>query len=265
MSGEATMKAPKLEPAGEAPSAERPRPRRAAAPDEAESGGAADGQSAAARTEGVPPVGGEFFSHSAMLLLGRLVSETVGFYNRRFALEKKDVIRIYSNIARAARHKGHREKAIAAFQEIVKLTPREADPHLHLGRLYQEQGQHERATNSFRTVVRLRPTSAEAHFRLGLCLLRQKQLDEALASLEQAVELEPTNARAHQRIGSILDQKGRADEAIAALKRAVDLEPDEVRFQQQLGFLYESAGRHDEAVACFKKVLELENVADEDL
>lgn len=264
MKGEATMIATKQEPAGEAGPAERPRARLASTPERSEPEGAADAPAAAA-AEGVSPVGGEYFGHSAMLLLGRLVSETVGFYNRRFALEKKDVIRIYSNIARAARHKGHKEKAISAFQEIIKLTPRDPDAHLNLGRLFQEQGQHERAINSLRVVIKLRPAGAEAHYRLGLCLLHEKRPDEALESLEKAVELDPKNARAHQRIGSILDQKGRDDDAIAALKRAVELEPDQVRFQQQLGFLYEGAGRHDEAVVCFKKVLELENLADEDL
>jgi len=264
MTREATMTVTRAEPAGEAAPPERSRARPAAVVDQPEGEAVVDGK-AAARNDGVTPVAGEFFAHSAMLLLGRLVSETVGFYNRRFALEKRDVVRIYGNMARAARHKGHRERAIAAFQEIVKLNPRDPDAHLQLGRLYQEQGQIERATNSFRAVARLRPGSAEACFRLGLCLLRQQQLDEALEQLEKAVKLDPENGRAHQRLGTIYDKKGRGDEAIAALKRAVELEPDQVRYHQQLGFLYESAGRHEDAVACFKKVLELESLADEEL
>jgi tetratricopeptide (TPR) repeat protein len=219
----------------------------------------------AAAEAGVSPVGGEFFMHSVMLLLGRLVTETVEFYNRRFALEKKDLARIYTNLARAARHKGQTDRALGAYQELIKLNPRDADAHLQAGQLYQSLGQHERAANAFRTVVRLRPQSGDAHFRLGLCLLRQQDHEAALASFDRAVELDPRNARAHHRRGLLLDKQGRAEDAIAALRTAAELDPDEVRYHQQLGFLYESAGRHEEAVGCFKRVLELESQIDDEM
>ncbi|HEY3359025.1 MAG TPA: tetratricopeptide repeat protein [Polyangia bacterium] len=220
---------------------------------------------AAAEHAGVSPVGGDFFMHSAMLLLGRLVTETVEFYNRRFALERKDLARIYTNLARAARFKGHMDKALAAYQELIKLNPRDADAHLQVGQIYVSQGQHDRAANAFRTVVRLKPRLGEAHFRLGLCLLRQHDAEGALACFEQAVAIDPRNARAHHRRGLLLDKAGRCDEAIAALVTAAELAPDEVRYHQQLGFLYESAGRHPEAVVCFKRVLELESQNDDEV
>jgi tetratricopeptide (TPR) repeat protein len=194
-------------------------------------------------------VSSRFLLHSFLLLLGRAGKRILEFYNGLFVLRSRETSRIYENMGCGFRKKGQLDKALAAYRELIKLNPDNAEAYFHLGRIYAAKGELELAFEALSSAIGLKPKHAEAHCLLGR--VRQKSGD-----LPAAME---------ELMGVCQDKTGSPEEALKNLEQAAELMPDEPRYHQYLGFVYEGLGRHDRAVAHFKTVMELESAAEDDL
>src|SRR5207342_1454936 len=72
----------------------------------------------------------------------------------------------------AAVQSGDLDKARAAFEQLVKLVPSNAEGHNLLGWVLLSQGQTAEAIPQFRTALRLKPDSAPAHMNLASALAK---------------------------------------------------------------------------------------------
>ena len=130
------------------------------------------------------------------------------------------------NLGKAFLHTGQENKALACFQNMVKLEPDDANAQLALGNILYKRGQLDEAVVHFRKVVEFQPDNAEAHNNLGSIFIQNGRLNEAVAHFRKAVELSPDNAAAHNNLGVGLDQAGQLDEAILQYREALRLKPD---------------------------------------
>ncbi|HTO76032.1 MAG TPA: protein kinase [Thermoanaerobaculia bacterium] len=128
------------------------------------------------------------------------------------------------------------EKAIAQFEDAIKLDPNYAPAFAGLSDAYQWAGYNEgiltasqtrpKAKDAAERAIALDNESAEAHTSLaGLKIWYEYDWAGGEAEFRKALALNPNYAFAHDQLGLTLAFQGRLDEAIAEGKRAAELDP----------------------------------------
>lgn len=128
------------------------------------------------------------------------------------------------------------QKAIAQFEEAVKIAPTFAPAYSGLSDAYLWAGYNEdfitaaqakpKARAAAEKAVRLDSTSAEAHASLATFMLFYEfDWPGCEREFRRAIALNPNYAFAHDQFGMALGFQGRFDESIAEGKRAAELDP----------------------------------------
>jgi lipopolysaccharide biosynthesis regulator YciM len=132
------------------------------------------------------------------------------------------------------RHAGFIDRALEAFQEVVRLDPRNRYAFVNLQKLYEEQHQWNEALQVREQIARidagregenqqilgfLRNEIGKAHARTG---------DGAAAAraYAEAVDIDARTAPAHLNLGDLREREGKLLAAIEAWERLVDTVPD---------------------------------------
>ena len=147
------------------------------------------------------------------------------------------------------------EEAWAAHSEAVRLNPKLALPHAHIGLILQKQGYFAEAVPWLTTAAELDPANAALWEWLGELF---GELDEPAASIpcwEQVVALEPARPSARIALGRALQEEGRLAEAREHYLKADELQPHASQPQINLGWLHELKGDMDEAEAAFRRAI----------
>jgi len=141
-----------------------------------------------------------------------------------------------------ARTPGYQEKAIAAFEEAIRLDENYAPPYAGLSIAleldYNNDNQvaaRESAVRAAETAIELNPELAEGHAALGLILLddafllgdteNELKLERAERSLRRAIELDLSLSIAYNLLAIVLQQQGRYEESNAVQERGLLVDP----------------------------------------
>lgn len=122
------------------------------------------------------------------------------------------------------------EKAIAAFEEAIEISPRNLTANLGLARAYEGQGNYDHAEAAYMKTLQIDETCEEAYDELSELYLRQDKLTEAKELLSEAVS----------RIESELLQKKYSMTAPAPPRYSV--EPGDYTIRQRVAISSEREG-----------------------
>jgi tetratricopeptide (TPR) repeat protein len=86
---------------------------------------------------------------------------------------------------------GRDAQAIACFQRVLELRPKDFETHFNLGFLYARTGEHRKAIESFHASTALNDRFDRAWYGMGLAQAALGEHDKAVAALERAAELQP--------------------------------------------------------------------------
>jgi tetratricopeptide (TPR) repeat protein len=153
---------------------------------------------------------------------------------------------------------GQLDKAIAEFEEAIKLDPNYVEAHVNLGIGYAKQGMFDKAIAAYEEAIRLDPDIAEAHYNLGLAYAKQGMFDKAIPQYEEALKLNPDDADTHWNLGAAYADQGQADKAITEYKAAIELDPNIAEVHYDLGVVYYKQGELNEAAAEFEEAVKLD-------
>lgn len=134
----------------------------------------------------------------------------------------------------AAYTAGDKNAARNHFAEAIRQDPKDADPHIYLGRMAREENDPNTAVRELQTAIQLEPNNATAQREMGAHLLAQAQgqittgnLPGALQSLNlsrnfyvRAVQLNPTDKSSQGFLGCVLMRLGRVQEANSFWQRS---------------------------------------------
>ncbi|WP_316176662.1 MULTISPECIES: J domain-containing protein [unclassified Bradyrhizobium] len=134
---------------------------------------------------------------------------------------------------------GDLERAVADFDEAIRLAPRNADLYRYRARDLVRMGRIDRALGDFERAIRLDPNDPVLFHDRGLAHQRKGDLDEALVDLDHAVRMGFSDAGMYSDRGAVWLAKGRYDRALADFNQALKLDPE----------LAIAAARRDEALA----------------
>jgi tetratricopeptide (TPR) repeat protein len=129
---------------------------------------------------------------------------------------------------RALEATGATDAAIAAFQDVLKLSPSAFTAQVRLAGLYLTKGDFAGAENQVGQGVKAQPTSAVAHFVLTKALLGQNKLALAEAELKNLAKTNANSDELHTLIGELHFARRQVGPARAEFARALELRPDSV-------------------------------------
>ena len=110
--------------------------------------------------------------------------------------------------ARKLAQKGAKEKALAEYQKLVKLDPRDAKLRLEIGDAHRRWGQVDDAIETYGKV-------ADQYTREGFDA-------RAVAVYKQILNLDPDRHESHEPLADLYERMGLTAEAIGTLQTAAD-------------------------------------------
>jgi serine/threonine-protein kinase len=163
-------------------------------------------------------------------------------------------------------------KALAYFEEAVRIDPNYALAHAYLSRVWRTLGAafllapaeidaaYAHARESAQTALRLAPDLAEAHLAIGwMHVTPDIDLPGAEVEFGRAAALAPHDARMVQALGYLLAALGDLDEAEKKNQQAIELDPFLVSAYLNRARDQMARRQLDAAEATLRKILELQS------
>jgi Flp pilus assembly protein TadD len=148
------------------------------------------------------------------------------------------------------------EEALQDYRKAAELTPKDAEPHLFAGALYERQKQFSDAEAEYKQAMTVDPHSSEAAVALANIYMKSNRLEEAEPLLRRlAAEQRPQDESVHLQLARVLDAENKKDDAIAELQIALKLTPSDADAQREIAGLYASAGKNDLAEASYRNLI----------
>jgi tetratricopeptide (TPR) repeat protein/DNA-binding winged helix-turn-helix (wHTH) protein len=149
------------------------------------------------------------------------------------------------------------KEAIAAFQQIIKISPQESEAYWRLGRLLAGEGEHEKAIRILKRGLAVDPQAKDIYNVIGGLLWELGRDSEAIAMMERYVALVPNESNAYDSLGLAYQNVGQYQKAVAQYNRALELKENfevaivhlaNTRFQQ---------GRYREALDLYQQYIRI--------
>jgi tetratricopeptide (TPR) repeat protein len=155
--------------------------------------------------------------------------------------------------------KGDIDRAIADFNEAIRLEPKLDVAYRNRGNAWSAKGDNDRAIADYNEVILLNSKDALAYISRGNAYLAKKDHGRAITDYTEAIRLDPKldvayNNRCWARAvtgGDLLQALGDCDQALR-------LEPIEASYMDTRGFVYLQLGRFDEAIADYNVALKID-------
>jgi len=153
---------------------------------------------------------------------------------------------------------GKAGEAKAAFEELLKQYPNEADLHLFLGIALLRLRDPQAALLAIKKAIEVDPNHVEARTLLGYVELEVRgDVDAALREYRKVVELKPDRAEAYVNLAVAQKRQGELDSAIASLNKALELKPAFAQALTTRGGIYAEHYKWTEARHDFEQALKL--------
>ena len=152
------------------------------------------------------------------------------------------------------------DQAIAEYEKIVSLEPKDVEDRMVLGQLYTVKHQPQKAEEQFKTAQAIEPDSEDVVLNLARLYAESGDLDHAAKVVEAVPESDRTS-KMEFALGAAYDQMKRPKDAIAAYQRALDIEPGDVR---TMGALAQALLNDDQLDAAMKEYQQLADADPDD-
>jgi tetratricopeptide (TPR) repeat protein len=152
---------------------------------------------------------------------------------------------------------GRTNRALEAFENMLRLDPKNADAYYNKGTVLQSLGNFNEAEASYRYALSHRPNYFEALNALGTALADQGRFIEAIAEYKKSVSLNPQFSEAHYNLGNALRGIGEKETAVAAYQSAISIKGGFSEAHYNLGNTLQELGKHAEAICCYQEALNI--------
>lgn len=129
-------------------------------------------------------------------------------------------------------------KAVEAYKEAVRASPKDVDALLGLGEAYQRGGQFEEAEAALKKCLEYDPDNAVACHALGLTYFRANRLNDSMKAFEESLARDSKQALAHHYLGIIASRLKQAPRAEKEFRTALAINPDFGEAHFNLAVLY---------------------------
>ncbi len=143
------------------------------------------------------------------------------------------------------------EEAVSAFEQCLKLDPRNVKAQDNLGLSFEGLNQLEKAMAAYRTAIDWQKDAPDSNagplLDLGSLLVDDNRPDEALPHLLGAARISPEDYRVHRQLGKAYTHLNQLEKARNELEKAVKLAPQNAPVHFMLAQVYRRQGLMDKA------------------
>ncbi|MGL5832578.1 MAG: tetratricopeptide repeat protein, partial [Waterburya sp.] len=152
------------------------------------------------------------------------------------------------------------QKAIAYYQQAIKLDPQEAEYHLQLGQAWSKANNQDQANLAYFEGFSLKPQAASGkiHYLLGDKLLKQNHIERAITCYRRAITQQPDLIDGYWQLGEILLAMGNYPGAETYCRQGLKVNAHQSRGYFLLGKVSYQQQKWQTAVTCYQKAVELE-------
>src|SRR6266540_1241688 len=154
--------------------------------------------------------------------------------------------------------KGDDDRAIADYNESIRLDPNYADSYNNRGTAWLAKGNYDRAIADFSAAIRLDPKDPAGFSNRGATWKLKGAPDRAIADLNEAIRLDPKDPCAFYNRAMAWSDKGERDRAIADYGAAIRLKPKVAAFYLNRGNAWGDKGDNDRAIADYSEAIRLD-------
>jgi tetratricopeptide (TPR) repeat protein len=188
-------------------------------------------------------------SNALEQFVARKYDDAISTFKRAIGMAPRSstAIDAYDYLARAYLAKDDSRAAIDAYQQSLRLEPRNAGAHLALGNIYISLEQPDKAQAAYEQAVRLDP-SATNRYALGQSYLEAGRYRDAELQFKLVREQEAGKPNGDYGLGLVYARQGRNTDAIAAFERAISLQRDFWYAHAELGYVLTDSGEREKAL-----------------
>jgi tetratricopeptide (TPR) repeat protein len=146
---------------------------------------------------------------------------------------------------------GDFDRAIADFDQAIKLQPDSALAYHHRGNAWSGKGELDRALADYEAAIRLDPSNPALFRDRGVLRRHHGDLDGALVDFDHAIRLGFSDAGAYNERGLVWQDKKRHERAIADFNQALKINPNLASALVNRGIAWRSKGDFNRAIADF--------------
>jgi Tfp pilus assembly protein PilF len=150
--------------------------------------------------------------------------------------------------------RGDQGKALASYQNAIKLRPDFVPLHVNIAFVYNARGENDKAEASFRKAIALDPNNPAVYLNLGMILGEMKHPTEAEQAFRRTLEVDPNSAAAAYNLGVML-ASDRPFESLRWCQKAYKLHPEEGKYGYTYAFYLHQRRETDEAVRVLKEMV----------
>src|SRR5262249_19587952 len=181
----------------------------------------------------------------------------IAAFNEAIRIDPKSD-RTFARRGLAYARKGDNDRAITDFNEAIRLNPKNDRAFAGRGFVYARKGDEDSAIADLSEAIRLNPTDAAALYNRGVAYMKKGNNDQAFVDFNEAIRLNPTDARAFVNRSAMYDRKGDNDRALADVNEAIRLDPNYAIAFDSRGVANAKKGENDRAITDFNEAIRLD-------
>ena len=152
---------------------------------------------------------------------------------------------------------GQFREAIEAFEQCLKLEPRNVEAENNVGLSYEGLQRPDEAIQAFENAIAWQTETPaknpEPFIELAHLYLNENQPEKAVRYLSQSIAISPNVSKAHEELGKAYSLLHRLPEAQAELEKAVELSPQSPNLHCMLATVYRQRGLGEKAKTEFDR------------
>ena len=148
------------------------------------------------------------------------------------------------------------DKALAQFQEAVKLKGNDPSVHFKIGRIFLQKDDPRNAAIAFKNVLNLKPDQIEAHYELARIAMQQQQPEQAHEALNYALKINPDHEETLKLKVKLLESEGQYHQALPILQKLMDKSRQGKRHRLQYADFLTKVGKNEEAIQQYLQLLD---------
>lgn len=170
---------------------------------------------------------------------------------------KNNLAIAYYNRGIAYQNKGEHAKAIAEFNQSIKLNASDPASYRNRGYSYAQTGEYDLAIDDYGQTIKLKPDFAKIYYDRGWTYAAKKDHARALNDYNRAVDLDKDNPDLYNDRGSSFAELGDLAKALADFDKAIALKSDYALGHANRAWVFSQQGKHEEAVAAYDEAIRL--------
>ncbi len=180
-------------------------------------------------------------------LIQNLANSAAALAKRATLLAPGEIL-YQQNLANVYRDLGAWEMAIGAYQEALKLEPKNPLLDVEIGKIQAQLGKINEARENFKRALAIVPQLDIAKIQLALLLEQEGKTREAILELENLTRGYPLNAEASFHLGRLYYNNDETDKAIEQFQKAIQVFPNYSNARFSLALAFERKGEFQNAL-----------------